>query len=324
MKNNSEKIEAGKTQLNKMRWIGFDLQKSYMIRIGCAISALLLVSGINLSLSAQNSAKSSYRFPYDLRYPTQQYVLPDELREVSGIALFDKNTIICIQDEKGKLFFYDLIQKKITKQVKFWDDGDFEDITISNNRIYAIRSDGLIVEIENFTSKETVNGTKHWTPLSLKNDCEGICYDSLTNSLLIALKELTGKKESENLPGFKAIYSFDLNTKTLSEKPAFLIEVSTLEIPDKHPSKSKKDPAEIKFKPSAVAIHPKTDEIYVLASVGKMLIVLNRKGEVIHKTGLDKKLYPQPEGITFSPDGTLFISNEGGEGVATLLRFKMK
>jgi len=288
------------------------------------IIALLLFSVINLSLMAQKSTSGNYRFPYELRYATQKFILPDELNEVSGIALYDKNTMICIQDEKGKLYFFDLVEKKITKQVKFGDEGDFEDITIAGNRIYALRSDGLIIEIENFTSKENVKTKEYWTPLSLKNNCEGICYDSISNNLLIALKELTGIKESENHPGFRAIYSFDLSTKKLSEKPAYHIEISKLEIPGKNPSKPKKESREIRFKPSAIAIHPVTNEIYVLASVGKILVVLNRQGDLISKTGLDEKLFIQPEGITFSRDGTLFISNEGSEGAPSLLKFKMK
>lgn len=285
---------------------------------------ILMLITISAAMMAQDITTDDYRFPYDLRYPAQQFVLPDELREVSGLAFFDNNTLICIQDEKGKLFFYDLTEKKITKQVKFWDDGDFEDITLVDNVVYALRSDGLIVEIENFTLREKVKATKHWTSLSLKNDCEGMCYDSATNSLMVALKELTGIRESENHQGFKAIYSFDLNTKQLSEKPVYLIEISSLHIPEKYPSKSKKETDEVQFKPSAIAIHPTTNEIYVLASVGKKLIVINRNGKVIYKTSLDKKLFLQPEGITFAPDGTLFIANESSEGSGKLLKFNMK
>ena len=39
---------------------------------------------------------------------------------------------------------------------------------------------------------------------------------------------------------------------------------------------------------------------------------------------LDPALYNQPEGMTFAPNGDLYISNEGGEGIATILKFKYK
>lgn len=295
-----------------------------ILKLLISVALLLLLFNISQKTTAQNVETTKYRFPYTLTYSYQKFALPDELREISGIVYFDKNTIIGIQNEKGRLYFYDLREKKITREIKFFDEGDFEDIAVVGNTLYALRSDGLIVEVENYTSKDNLKVQKHYTPLSLKNDCEGLCYDKTTNSLLIALKEMNAIKEKDDVPGFRAIYSFDLNTKTLSEKPTFLIEISKLDIPEKYPSKSKKKSGEIRFKPSAVAIHPITNEIYILASAGKKLIVLNRNGEVVFKTGLDNKLFPQAEGIAFSPEGSLFICNEGSDGPGTLIRFEMK
>jgi uncharacterized protein YjiK len=39
---------------------------------------------------------------------------------------------------------------------------------------------------------------------------------------------------------------------------------------------------------------------------------------------LRSKVHAQPEGICFSPDGTLYISNEGDGGDATILQFEPK
>ncbi|MBU4257070.1 hypothetical protein KKC04_01515, partial [Patescibacteria group bacterium] len=38
--------------------------------------------------------------------------LPSTLHEISGISYFDKNIIICEQDELGDIFFYDLKKKE--------------------------------------------------------------------------------------------------------------------------------------------------------------------------------------------------------------------
>jgi uncharacterized protein YjiK len=40
-------------------------------------------------------------------------------------------------------------------------------------------------------------------------------------------------------------------------------------------------------------------------------------------TLLKRSIFPQPEGITFSPNGDLFIANEGDGDGGTILRFSM-
>ena len=65
------------------------------------------------------------------------------------------------------------------------------------------------------------------------------------------------------------------------------------------------------FKPSALAIHPRSGNLYILASVGKTLIVLGEDNRILHVELLDPELFPQPEGLAFSDEGHLLISSEG-------------
>jgi uncharacterized protein YjiK len=79
------------------------------------------------------------------------------------------------------------------------------------------------------------------------------------------------------------------------------------------------------FKPSAAAVNPITNELYILASVNKLLVVADRNGKVKDVYPLDPVTFNQPEGITFTPWGDLLISNEKGEkDAATILIFKPK
>ena len=61
----------------------------------------------------------------------------------------------------------------------------------------------------------------------------------------------------------------------------------------------------------------------MISSVGKLLIVLNRKGKVLDVKELDPKMFRQPEGICFSPTGDMFISNEGQGGKGYILKFQL-
>lgn len=74
--------------------------------------------------------------------------------------------------------------------------------------------------------------------------------------------------------------------------------------------------------PSGIAVHPVTGEFYIISAVGNILMVVNRNNEIVHLEKLIPKLYKQPEGICFSPDGkTLYISNEGKQKQANILIF---
>jgi len=52
-----------------------------------------------------------------------------------------------------------------------------------------------------------------------------------------------------------------------------------------------------------------------------MLIILNPKGEIEDLIPLDPKIFRQPEGICFSPNGDLYISSEGKGKSGYILKF---
>lgn len=63
---------------------------------------------------------------YDLTSPDALFILPDTLREISGITKTEGNNFACIQDENGILFIYDAIRNQIVVQYFFNADGDYE------------------------------------------------------------------------------------------------------------------------------------------------------------------------------------------------------
>jgi uncharacterized protein YjiK len=75
------------------------------------------------------------------------------------------------------------------------------------------------------------------------------------------------------------------------------------------------------FKPSDLAFHPTTGDLYLLSSAGKRIIILTPNGQPLHSIALSPAIFAQPEGITFSPDGTLYISSEGDGGKGYILSF---
>ncbi|WP_185967798.1 SdiA-regulated domain-containing protein [Formosa sediminum] len=228
-----------------------------------------------------------------------------KLVEISGISVLDFPHILSINDEDGKLFEYNLESGKVEGIYEFGKDGDYEDIAINNDTVYVLRSDGAIYEITDFKNAPKVE--KHKTFLSEKQDTEGLYFDALNNQLLIACKEEVEIDDED----YNVIYAFNLDTQTLQKTPVFTISKKHFKF------KGKKHD----FAPSGLAIHPKTNTLFVISSIGKLMVEMTLEGEIINKYSLNYSHFKQPEGIFFKANGDLYISNEGRKGKANILKF---
>jgi len=238
--------------------------------------------------------------------------LPDVLDEISGISWLKDGTIASVQDEDGIIFIYNLKQNKIVERIEFAGSGDYEGIAVNNNDAYVLRSDGTIYEISNFRSKSrTVQTFK--TDFSAKNNLESLTLNSKNNSLIIAPKDRDIKDD------FKGLYQIPITSKSMDATPQIKINMN-----DGAFNSYKKKKAYKTFSPSDIAIHPKTGKYYILDGKNPKLLILDKDGTIEKVYKLDKNQFAQPEGITFSPDGTLYISNESGNNPASILQVNFK
>ncbi|MDN5203901.1 SdiA-regulated domain-containing protein [Fulvivirgaceae bacterium BMA10] len=256
---------------------------------------------------------------YDLIHPVKRISLHYDLEEISGLSYYKKDVLACVNDEKGRLYLFDVSKEKIIKDIKFGKGGDYEGVEIIGEMAYIIRSDGRIFHFNlNKTEQEDFEAKVLKTPLSAKNDVEGLGYDTQSNGLLIACKE-DAEVAKNNING-KAIYAYDLDKSTFLKKPFLKTSHKKVEkfLEDQGVSGGKVE----KFKPSGIALHPRSGLIYLIASVGKALIVLDKEGAIKEYVKLDSKLFRQPEGICFAPNGDMYISSEGRAGRGYILKFK--
>lgn len=253
-------------------------------------------------------------FPYNLNAPSHTiFLVNEELREISGLSPTDvPGVFLAIADERGEIFFVDGNGGgAISRRVLFRDKGDFEGVEWVSGNLYAVKSNGDVFEIENWKDGKPIV-TEYDTPLHKENDVEALGYDRLRHALLLACKQDPGDDT------LRCIFAFDLKTKKLSEKPVYVID--PLEVNRMIPNSLEDKPNY--FSPSGVAVHPKTGDVYVLSSSKKRLVALDyHTGAIKYVARLDKKLLPQPEGISFDLAGNLYLSSEGKKGEGLLLRF---
>jgi len=254
---------------------------------------------------------------FDLSKPTHTWRLPEQLVEVSGNAWVDANHLILIEDLDPALYLIKLDDKNATleKTIPFAETEkekvDIEDVAIVDNTVYALWSHGALFKITDWRGTPKVDKFK--TGLKKENNTEGLCYDPVTQRLLIACKDDPGIPDEKK--SAKAVYQFDLGKQTLLQPPYMVIHAKDFE---------KVTNEKLDFNPSAIAVHPTTHDIYILTTKdNKGMAIFSHEGVLKSYQSIDKELMPQPEGICFSPDGKLYISSEGKKGEpGNLFEFK--
>lgn len=239
--------------------------------------------------------------PYNFLNPDKIFNMPETLKEISGIAWSDDNTLYCVQDEEGTIFIFNTRKSELSGTLQIFGKGDYEDIAIVGDKVYVVRSDGTLFYFNhrNFTGEyEQIQ-----IPINC-TDIEGLCFDKSGKSFLISCKD---QSINEN-ESYRLIYTFSKENKHKPEI-AFTIDIDEIRamLNARYPDLTKE---KIKFNPSAIAVHPLTKETYVLSANDRMLaIYLDKK--LIDIFPLPKELYFQPEGLDFTQNGDLFIASEG-------------
>ncbi|MEZ5082491.1 MAG: SdiA-regulated domain-containing protein [Bacteroidales bacterium] len=277
--------------------------------------------------------KVNYEFPYQIGKPDNSWELPKKLEEISGLGYIDKHRLACVQDEKGNIYIFNLKTGEVERKIDFGEDGDYEGIEIIDDDAWILKSNGTLYKVSNYTFETEHQADKYTTALSKKNNTEGLAFDPMSKKLLIACKGhpfVDEKKGKE----FKAIYSFDIQTKLIDLHPFLMIEMDSIKHFKNYNTMTQlgvellayfdESEGDVSFQPSGIAVHPHSGNLYILGSVGNLLLVYNRMGKMMAVIKLRSKYFPQPEGICFDPNGDLYIANEGDDDNGTILKFVMK
>lgn len=244
---------------------------------------------------------------FDLR-KAFQFKLPLELDEISGVAYSSSDSsIFAINDEKGWL--YKIKRGQPIKTWPFSKGADFEDLVLLDSVFYVLQSNGNIIRLS-FDAKNQVAVQQFYFDQQgdSKNEFEILYYDSTKQSLMLICKDCESDKKKS-----LTTFSFDPHSGKYTGS-AFTINVSEIA--------TAIGEEKMKFKPSAASINPKNGLLYIISAINKLLVVTDVNGNFKEACRIDKGIFKQPEGITFTPSGGMIISNEAADvGVADILYF---
>ncbi len=272
-----------------------------------SVIAIITLSNCNAKVK-KDSFKNTEA--YDFANP-KVINLPQALDEISGISYYPKDTsVFAVIDEDGILYKVPLMDPSNVKEWRFDKQRDFEDLVYKDSSFYVLVSNGDMDKLTFVNDKIEIEKTEFPNSSKKVNEFESLYFSADSNKIVLLCKQCEEDKKT-------MLTSFYFNDTSKSFKNYLTIETEPLF----QKLGSKKE----KIKPSAAAIHPITKDLYVLCSVNKIIFIQNEQGKLKDVITLNPKLYKQPEGMAFTPNGDLIISNEVYlEGYATLLLLKNK
>ncbi len=241
--------------------------------------------------------------PYRFGSPVARFEMPDALREISALTVLDATHLGAVQDEDGDFYILDMDSGRVSAVIPFGPPGDYEGVELAGERLFVLRADGALLELTGWAAGQQADARTFDTGLGAKDcDAEGLGYDAAQNRLLIACKK---NGDDDRNP----IWGFDLATNALSADPVLMLDPATIPGSDK------------KLRPSALAVHPITGNTVVISAKRDALVALDARGAVVGTWDLKPAGLPQPEGLTFLPNGDAFVASEGKDGAGVVVRF---
>ena len=234
----------------------------------------------------------------------QKEFLHHRLDEISGITWNEKSqSFLCINDEFGSMFRIDKDDYQILERIKFGRSADYESIAANDSEAYVMKSSGDLVQV---ILKDT-SATKYKFHKK-RIEFEATIWDKEHHRLFLLSKASDENRDNKQ----SYIYLFDTHKKQFKKNAVEGIRWSDVD----------ETLENLRF--SAGAIDPRTGNYYVLASKEKRLIVFSKRWKVLEVYKLDRKLFKQPEGITFDTEGNVYITNEADGGRPNIIKIPIQ
>lgn len=235
--------------------------------------------------------------------PLRQTRLPDQLHEISGLAVSPDGRLFAHDDERAVIYEIDT-QGRIIKSFAIGspaETGDFEGLAITPaGEFWMTTSRGELRRFREGADGATVEAATFDTGLRDVCEIEGLAYLASEESLILACKrnEARGMRDTISLYAWRDGAGMATPWRRLPE--AELTQAASIE----------------HFRPSSLDIDTRTGRIILLSARDGALAELDAD-RVLSVRALGPQ-HVQAEGAAVLADGALAIADEGGDGRALL------
>jgi uncharacterized protein YjiK len=242
--------------------------------------------------------------------PLAKWILPRELREISGLTLTNDGRLLAQTDEIGKVWEVDYRRGILVKRFALGEGGvhgDFEGITTVDSVMYLLTSKGKLYEFHEGANHADVGYEIHDTKLQDACEFEGVAFDRTINSLLLACKHVLDSTANNAI----IIYRWRLSGDKKDRLSRLVVPLASVIGTNDWKS----------FHPSDITIDPFSGNYVLIASKERGLIEITPTGAAVFARPLPPD-HIQPEGIAITRDSILIISDEGATDLGTITLYK--
>ena len=241
--------------------------------------------------------------------PVAKWIMPSELREISGLALTADGRLLAHDDEFSRVFEVDPRRGVIVKTFTLGKGlkGDFEGITTAGQDVYMTLSNGMLYRFREGANGASVPFTKYDTRLGKECEFEGVAYEKDSARLVLPCKQVKGKAFDEEL----VIYRWRIGST--DSAGLTMITVPLGEVIGDNKWK--------KFRPSDITIDPATGNYVLISSLEKGIVEMKPDGTVLSSRPLPGK-HHQAEGVAITSDNILIISDEAASKPAAITLYR--
>ena len=246
----------------------------------------------------------------DKAVPIAMWIMPPQLREISGLALTSRGTVLTHDDNSGRVSEIDPKTGILVKAFSLIGNQkeDFEAITIAGNDIYLMASDGKLFRFREGADGQQVQFMMFDTGLGQNCEFESLTYEADSTRLVMVCKRILDKQAPKELVIYRM--PLPLNRATFS-----VIQVPLKQVVGSNKWKN--------FRPSDITIDPFTRNYVIIASHEKGIVVLTPDGDVLRSEPLPGD-HRQPEGVAITKDSILLISDEANVKPAAITLYKWR
>jgi uncharacterized protein YjiK len=231
-----------------------------------------------------------------------RWLLPDQLKEIAGLALTPDGRLLTHGVKRGRIFEIDYRRGMIVKEFSLGKGrdalkGDLEGITVVNDAVFLMSTDGKLYEFREGKDGSSVNYIMHDTGLKGKCDFQGVAFDRSINSLLLVCNTVHDKSLKDSL----VIFRWKLEGDSATRASRLTVPIANAIAGNKWRT----------VHPSDITVDPFNGNYVLIAAAEKALIEITPAGEVVSTRPIPGD-HPHAEGVAITKDSLLIISDEAG------------